>query len=183
LIITPEMPLPDVAFVVCTALSGNGLGAVLVGGSAATVYAPRVYQSRDMDFVIQFVEHEGRRRAAQAVADLGYVELGGTYSHPTNPFTLEFPPGPLAVGDDLISEWKTLERDGQLLHIVTPTDCVRDRLMWFYLQPTDRSSLLAAVGVAQAQEIDVDLVRSWSIREGFSDKFAEFARRIASRSS
>ena len=183
MIITREMSLQDVAFIVCTALSQNGLTAVLTGGSAATYYAPHVYQSRDIDFVIELVAPEGRRRGAEALKDLGYAELGGTYSHSTNPFTVEFPPGPLAVGDDRISGWKTVNKDGLLLNILTPTDCVRDRLMWFYLQPTDRSSLTAAVGVAKAHAIDVELIRSWSAREGFTDKFDEFARRIASRSS
>ena len=136
-----------------------------------------------MDFVIQFVEHEGRRRGAKALKELGYTELGGTYSHHANPFTLEFPLGPLAVGDDLISTWNTIERGDQVLHIVTPTDCVRDRLMWFYLQPTDRSSLVAAIGVAREQAIDIELIRSWSIREGFKDKFDEFAKHLVSRSS
>ncbi len=172
------MSLPDVAFIVCTALSKSGLKAVLTGGSAATYYAPRAYQSRDMDFVIQFVEGEGRRRGADALKSLGYKELGGTYDHALSPFTLEFPPGPLAVGDDLIREWATIERTDMLLHVLTPTDCVRDRLLWFYLQPTDRSSLAAAVGVARSQSVDIDLVRSWSSREGFADKFEEFTKRV-----
>ena len=55
--ITRESSLREVAFAVCTALHERGIEVVLTGGSAATVYAPHAYQSRDIDFVI--VMHAG----------------------------------------------------------------------------------------------------------------------------
>jgi hypothetical protein len=123
-----------VAFIVCTALAGQDIAAVLTGGSAATVYAPHAYQSRDMDFILHW---QGKTTGGAAVLNsLGYTERGQTWHHSDSPFTLEFPKGPLAVGDDLIKSWDTLHSGELLLHILTPTDCVRDRLMWFYLQPT-----------------------------------------------
>jgi hypothetical protein len=53
-LITEESSLIDVAFAVCTALEHGGIRAVLTGGSAATYWAPDVYQSRDADFVLNF---------------------------------------------------------------------------------------------------------------------------------
>lgn len=168
--------LEDVAYLVCSTLTSCGITAVLTGGSAATYYAPKAYQSHDLDFVLQFASQDMRCQGAAALKALGYSELGGTYRHPSNRFTLEFPPGPLAIGDDLIKTWETFHKRKLMLHVLTATDCVRDRLLWFYLQPTDRSSLAAAVGVASAQSINLRLIEQWSRRGGFADKLFEFKR-------
>ena len=98
---------------------------------------------------------------------LGYTEAGGMYVHNFSPFTVEFPVGPLGIGDDLINSWSTFARDSELLHIVSATDCVRDRLAHFYYW-NDYSALDAAVAVAVAQnnEIDLDAIRAWTLREG-----------------
>ena len=152
---------------------------MLTGGSAATYYAPAVYQSADLDFILQFGGTPQREAAAKALRDLGYAEHGGTYVHATNNLSLEFPPGPLAVGSDVIREWRTVRKRGLLLHVLTPTDSVRDRLIGFYAW-NDRASLDAALGVARAQRIDVNKVSTWSAREGYADRLKEFLRLLRS---
>ena len=52
--IAPDATLREVAFAVGTALERERVLAVLCGGSAATFYAPDVYQSEDLDFVLTF---------------------------------------------------------------------------------------------------------------------------------
>lgn len=174
--IDAQSSLTDVCFEVCTALGRGGITAVLTGGSAATVYAPAVYQSRDADFVITMNAAGG----ATILEQLGYVGRGGTYAHAENQYTLEFPRGPLAIGDDLIRTWDTLRKGDRVLHILSRTDCVRDRLMWFYVQ-NDRSALAAAIGVAGSGAIDADLVRSWSAREGFQRECDYFFSNLTPR--
>jgi hypothetical protein len=134
--INAKSSLADVCFEVCTALDLVGFTAVLAGGSAASVYAPAAYQSRDADFIIALRGAGG----AEVLTRLGYAEHSGTYEHAENQYTLEFPRGPLAIGDDLVTAWDTMRRADQILHILTRTDCVRDRLMWFYTD-NDRRSL------------------------------------------
>lgn len=175
--ITESTSLRELAFIVCTALHEAGVTAVLSGGGAATIYAPDVYQSRDLDFIFQFW-------AATVPPDrgplerLGFTQRGGTFHHPATQFTVEFPNGPLAVGDELIRSWDTLEEDNQTLHILTPTDCVRDRLAWFFQRATDFASLEQALGVAERHLVDLNLIRDWSIREGAQDKYEIFAHRL-----
>lgn len=173
--------LADVAFAVCTVLKENEITGVLTGGSAATFYAPSVYQSRDLDFVITIATARGRKQAGAAMIDLGYRLAGQTYIHASNPFTVEFPPGPLAIGDDLIVQWKTVKRRTEILHVLTPSDCVRDRLLWYYLQPNDRSSLQAAIGVAQRKDVDLRRIAKWSKREGFDVRFREFEAAVRAK--
>ncbi|HVR47324.1 MAG TPA: hypothetical protein VMT95_11915 [Candidatus Binatia bacterium] len=168
--ITEASSLTDVCFAICTALQRAGTIAVLTGGSAATYYAPEAYQSGDADFVITFQSDPAG--AGAAVRSLGYRDMGGTYRHDRNVFTLEFPPGPLAVGDDLIRSYETVTRGQEILYVLSRTDCVRDRLASFYFF-ADRSALAAAVAVA-ARPVDLALIERWSDREGHASRFAEF---------
>jgi hypothetical protein len=175
--ITESTSLRDVAFAVCTALHRAGVTAVLTGGSAATVYAPDAYQSRDLDFIVEF--RSAGADARGALIALGYRLVGDHYEHNENSLDLEFPKGPLAVGGDLIREWETLQDGDLLLHIIKPTDCCRDRLAGFLFW-NDRGSLDQAVAVARAQRdmMDVGAVESWCESEGHSGKFAEFERAL-----
>lgn len=177
--VTQLMPLTDIAFVVCTALDSRGTRAVLSGGGAATYYAPQAYQSQDLDFVIEFY---GGRGDQEALAEVGFLpEVRSHYRHHASPITLDFPEGLLAVGDETIETWDTVERGGLLLHIITPTDSVRDRLAAF-LHWGDRASLETALAVARAQRqrIDLKLIEDWSRREGGEAKFEEFKRKLGS---
>ncbi len=168
--------LRELAFIVCTALDHAGSQAVLTGGGAATVYAPETCQSLDIDFVFSFwsaVESV----SANPLFELGFERENSLYRHPKNPITVEFPAGPLKVGADDILHWDTLKENSQLLHILTPTDCVRDRLAW-YLFADDYASLEQAVSVALKHQIDLELVGSWCAREGESKKFEAFLHRL-----
>jgi len=174
---TTGSALIDAAFAVCTALDRAGTTAVLTGGSAATFYAPADYQSLDLDFVITLRAPDGS--GAQALLDVGYRLEGDYYVHSEWPFPLEFPPGPLMVGQDHIVHWSTHRRDGQLLHVLTPTDSVRDRLA-AYLFWKDFSGLEQALAVARAQlaAVDIEAVESWCRNEGHLARFREFAAEL-----
>lgn len=175
--INGESSLREVAFVVCTALSKGGVEAVLTGGSAATVYAPTAYQSRDLDFIVQFRAPQGNPN--EILRSLGYRMLRDHYEHSDNSLVVEFPRGPLAVGRDLIREWDTLREGDMLLHIIKPTDSCRDRLAGFLFW-NDRGSLDQAVAVARAcaAMVDVGAIRRWCASEGKRDAFEEFQRMV-----
>ena len=168
--------LVDVAFAVCTALERAGTTAVLTGGSAATYFAPDAYQSADIDFVVTF---RAAGDADRALLDLGFARRGDYYEHASALFPLEFPPGPLMVGDDLITEWNTEARQEDLLHVLTPSDSCRDRLAAF-LYWNDFSGLEQALAVCRAQpdKVDLALVRTWCERERALDKYRLFEQRL-----
>jgi hypothetical protein len=169
------MHLEDLCFEVCTALDEAGTRAVLTGGSAATFYAPQAYQSLDADFVIMFGNSIG---AARTLKRIGFVERNGLYRRKSTEYTLEFPPGPLAIGSEYITEYSTCRRsEREVLYVLRAADCVRDRLLWYY-HYNDFSALAAAVGVARLHEIDIAAIRDWSAREGASEKFETFNRQI-----
>jgi hypothetical protein len=173
-VITAKSTLTDVAFAVCTALHANGGVAVLTGGSAATYYAPDAYQSRDLDFVITMKGANG----AEALRSLGFVLRGNFYVHPRSPYTLDFPPGPLAVGDEEITNWATVTRGDQKLFVLRAFDSCRDRLA-SYLFWNDLSGLEQALAVHQARQNEVSLadLRAWARREGQAKKFELYEER------
>ncbi len=176
--ITNDSTLVDVCFAVANALEVHGILAVLTGGSAATVYAPRINTSYDADFVL---EHDEPLAAiVDALLSIGFKRDGKSriFVHPDIVFTIDFPRGPLAVGGDYVRETVVLASGDMRLRILSPTDCVRDRLAHFY-HWNDFTGLNAAVAVAAANfdDVDMELVRSWSKREDNIEKFIEFERR------
>ncbi len=64
--------------------------------------------------------------------------------------------------------------------MITPTDCVKDRLAAYYYC-NDPQSLEQALMMAQAQEIDLGEIRRWSKKEGRADKYADFLNRLKNK--
>lgn len=161
--------LVDVAFAACTVLARAGETAVLCGGSAAAYYVPDLYQSLDVDFVVEV--GAAPHVVDRALATLGYARAGeGHYRHATLPYSLAFPIGPLAIGREFITGWRTDRRADLLLHVYTPTDVVRDRFLHYWAWG-DRTALDAALAVARthAAEVDLDAFAAWTRRELAAD--------------
>lgn len=152
---------------------------MLTGGGAATLYAPEAYQSKDLDFVFTFWSSLGGV-SEQPLLDLGFERAGDFYRHPESPYTLDFPRGPLAVGSETLNQWDTLQEDNRVLHVLTPTDCVRDRLCAYYFY-RDFSGLEQALAVATCQPIDLSVIRRWSEAEGEAAKFDNFRARLSAQ--
>lgn len=173
--IGPASSLTDIAFAVCSALDRKGFRAVLTGGSAATYYAPDAYQSDDLDFVLTLKGTGGE----SALTSLGFVRRGDFYRHPRTHFSLDFPNGPLAVGEDLITNWSTVHRGDEVLYVLSATDSCRDRLASFLFW-NDFSGLEQALFVfhARPEEVELSVIEDWCRREGHSQKFGLFAARV-----
>ena len=128
-----------------------------------------------------WIEINHSRKSLKRFASAGFKRDGKSriFVHSDSSFTIDFPRGPLAVGGDYVRETAVLQNGEMMLRILTPTDCVRDRLAHFY-HWEDFTALNAAVGVARAkkEDIDMSLLRSWSEREDSLGKFAEFERRL-----
>lgn len=163
------------AFKVCTALDLDGIKAVLTGGSAATVYAPEAYQSRDADFIASWVTKE--REFQETMRMLGFTKTGRIYSHPACLFTLDFPDDEIRIGETFVREHDTLT-DGDLhLHLLKPAHCVCDRLASFFWYQ-DRSALKAAVAVAVNTGVALHEVEAWAQEHREEAKFKEFRERV-----
>lgn len=184
--IAPGATLRDVAFAVGTALAAANVDAVLCGGSAATFYAPDVYQSEDLDFVLTFGSDDAPAARA-ALESLGYRLDSAMFFHDVSHFTVEFPVGPLRIGNESVDDIRTERRGEEAVRIIGPTAVVKDRLLKF-ASWDDFSALRAAAGVARVTDVDLKAVRRFMADEGagaFKKRFDEalrvFERRLRER--
>ena len=63
-----------------------------------------------------------------------------------------------------------------ILKLLSPTDCIKDRLAAYY-HWNDIQSLDQAILVAKGNKIDLKEIERWSINEGMIDKFKIFKRK------
>ena len=93
---------------------------------------------------------------------------------------VEFPPGPLSLGEDYRITPAEIEVEGQVLKLLSPTDCVKDRLA-SYIHWGVRDCFDQAVLVArrQAGQVDWKAVRAWCAHEGSAATFEKLERSIA----
>lgn len=171
-----DMSVGELGALVCSHLEKNGIRVVLTGGACVTIYSDNKYQSMDLDFVEEVPVT--RRKLIRTLVELGFSEENRYFRHPDTEFFLEFPPGPLSVGEEAIRDISVMEFSTGRLRLISPTDCVRDRLAAFY-HWDDRQSLKQAILVARDQEIDLLEVQRWSEREGELSKFEMFFRTLS----
>lgn len=177
--ITPESDVTEIAALVSDALERADIGAVLSGGAAVSIYSSAAYLSRDLDFVTSAPVE----RVRQALSSLGFANDKGRYfTHPQTSYFLEFPAGPLAIGDEIIRDWAELDTEFGTIHILTPTQCVMDRLAAYY-HWNDPQTLDQAILVAGNQKIDIETIEAWSSREGYGEKYSIFLRQLSRKGS
>lgn len=176
--ITRRSSLRDVAAAVGRSLREAGFDAVLTGGACATIYSRGAYVSHDLDFIVR--AGGGRAALDAALGGVGFKRAHDRYVHPATPFFVEFPRGPLSIGNDTNIRPVDLKIGRITIPALSATDSCRDRLAAFY-HWSDRQSLRSAVDIALHATVNMAAVRKWSEREGSSDKFAEFQGELARR--
>jgi hypothetical protein len=170
-----DMSVEELAGLVCQSLQDAGVTVTLTGGACVAIWSKGKYVSNDLDFI-----EEGpvpRRKIREALKRLGFQERGRHFDHPATKIFVEFPNGPLMVGDERVERVTERKTFAGTLRLLTPTDCVKDRLA-AYFHWNDRQSLEQALLVAQAQRIDLEDVRRWSKSEGNDAKFRVFKKRL-----
>jgi hypothetical protein len=102
-----SMSQVELAAYVQDALQVEGIQVVLSGGSAVSFYSSNKYVSKDLDLINTSF---ARRSRIQAVMEnLGFKERGRYFIHPETTFFVEFPDGPLSVGEEPIKEVSEFE--------------------------------------------------------------------------
>lgn len=170
-----EMGLGELAAYVSSHLENKGIHVVLSGGGCVAIYASDRYSSMDLDFIDRL--HTTRRQLKAALAEIGFSEKDRYFVHPDTPFFLEFPSGPLAAGSEPVTAVEELRLETGILRLLSPTDCIKDRLAAFY-HWNDRQCLQQAVWVALERQIDLVELERWSRQEGEMEKFGEFLKRF-----
>ncbi len=168
--ISSKTSIAELGATVCEALSQAGIHAFLSGGAVVSIYTKNKYQSYDLDFIT----HADRARVKEVMETLSFSrDRSRMYSHPNTSFTVEFPGAAVLVGDHLIQDFAEIKLPQGKLRLLSPTDCVKDRLAAYYLW-NDRQGLNQAVAVAQDHPVKLSAIKAWSVREGAKEKLEDF---------
>lgn len=163
-----DMTQPELGAYVQSHLGAKGIDVVLSGGAVVAIYTSGKYVSRDLDLVNRYSVE--RSLIKSAMEELRFKEVGRHFEHPDSEFFVEFPPGPLSIGEEYIIRINELEMETGILRVISPTDCVKDRLAWYY-HDNDRQCLLQAIMVSSEHQIEMNEIRKWSEREGKLEEF------------
>ena len=170
----------EVAATVSEHLHAHGVAATLVGGACVSIHSHNKYQSSDLDFVT----YASLKELETVLTGLGFRRQGRSrlFTRDDCAFVLDFVAPPIDIGlerVDSVRGVQVLQTDMGELRLLTPTNCVKDRLAAYY-HWDDPQSLEQAVMVAQAQAADVDLpdVERWSRRESHLAKFRVFLEQL-----
>jgi hypothetical protein len=156
-------------------LQAKGINVVLSGGSAVSFYSSDKYVSKDLDLINA---HFAKRSKITSVMEkLGFHEQGCYFANPETQFFVEFPDGPLSVGEEPVKEISEFKLATGTLRIVSATDCVKDRLCAFYFW-NDQQGLAQAVFVTQSQTVDLKEIKRWSKAEGKEQEYKIFQQRL-----
>lgn len=165
----------ELAAYVQSRLQNEGIKVVLSGGSAVSFYSSNKYVSKDLDMInINFA----KRRSIKAVMEeIGFQEQGRYFINPETSFFVEFPDGPLSVGEEPVRKVEEFELATGILRVISATDCVKDRLCAYYFW-NDQQGLAQAVLVTKSQKVDLKEVERWSAVEGKLTEFQTFKSKL-----
>jgi hypothetical protein len=165
----------ELAAYIQDALQANGIEVVLSGGSAVSFYSGNKYVSKDLDLINTGFAR--RSRIKSVMEAVGFKEKGRYFIHMGTSFFVEFPDGPLSVGEEPVKEVSEFALSTGVLKVLSPTDCVKDRLCAFYFW-NDLQGLEQAVLVAKNQQVDLNEIKRWSKVEGKEQEFKAFTGKL-----
>ena len=172
-----EMTQGELGAYVQSHLRKNGIEVVLSGGAVVSIYSSNKYISLDLDLVNIYAVKVGT--LCKSMMEIGFLEDRRYFKHPDTQYFVEFPPGPLTIGEEPVKRVEDIEFSTGLLRIISPTDCVKDRLAGYY-HWGDRQSLSQAVLVSHDQKVDLEEIRRWSESEGKLDEFEKIRAELLS---
>ncbi|WKZ36738.1 MAG: hypothetical protein QY332_02195 [Anaerolineales bacterium] len=171
-----SMSQAELAAYIQDALQAEGIHVVLSGGSAVSFYSGDKYVSKDLDLVNAGFARHGRIKAV--MESLAFQEKGRYFTHPETDYFVEFPDGPLSVGEEPVAEVSEFALSTGTLKILSATDCVKDRLCAFYFW-NDLQGLEQAVLVAKNQPVRLKDIKRWSKVEGKEKEYDLFEKRLS----
>jgi hypothetical protein len=173
MMLSKKMTLEQFAIAVATELKKYDIDVVLTGGAVVSIYSTGKYVSKDADFL----SATDYKTIMTAMHKLGFKNIGKDFYHDDTNFSVEFPGSQLIIGNSPMKPEGTIESKGFTLRLLSPTQCVMDRLAAFY-HWRDRQSLDQALLVAQNHPIKIKKIEKWSKSEGEESKFIEFLNKL-----
>ena len=134
-------------------LEGEGISCVLVGGAVVSIYPKGAYRSGDLDLIT-----DKRALLPEALAKIGFKPSKSRYfKHPEcDHLVLEFPKGPVELGEQYPVIPAEIRVEGRVLKLLSPTDCVKDR-MASYIDWKSKDSFNQALLICRTQVDNINM--------------------------
>lgn len=173
-----KLSIAELGALICETLKEAGVPATLSGGACAQIYSSSKYVTGDLDFVVNYFWSQYGKIIERVMSSFGFKKTGRIYTNDKIPYSVEFPPGPLEIGEE--SHIRPVQKKFKTgtLSLLSPTDSVKDRLT-SYFYGNDAQCLEQAVMICQMNKVDMKNIRNWAEHETQPDKFKEFERRIS----
>ncbi len=172
-----EMSRAELTAFVQKQLRTKGIDVVLSGGACVSIYSHEKYVSMDLDMIHTSLLAPKRNLIREAMNELGFTEDGRYFKHSETDLFVEFPKGPPSVGEEPVKEIHNLHVSTGILRILSPTDCVKDRLACYY-HFNDQQCLEQAILVAQENKINLSEIERWSTNEDKIDLFLQIRKQL-----
>jgi len=165
------LSLIDFAITISDYLNKNGIETVLSGGACVAIYTDNKYMSYDLDFVL--ISSNEQKKVKQLLEKKGFYEENRYFKHDDTEYLIDFISPPLSVGTEPVKKISEIKKGRTSLKLLSPTDCVKDRLAAFY-HWNDRQCLEQAILVCRDNEVDLKEIERWSKVEGMGNKYQKF---------
>tara|TARA_B100001540_G_scaffold313683_1_gene337077 strand:+ start:2782 stop:3336 length:555 start_codon:yes stop_codon:yes gene_type:complete len=170
----------EMAALIVETLAAHDIDVVLVGGSCVCVWTNEKFGSLDLDFID--LTYSRRKQIAVALSQLGFSpneRQPKYFTHPDCQWSVEFPTAPLAVGHEYIGDKQvaTKETSTGTLRLLSPTDTIKDRLLWWYLE-NDPQCWEQALEIARNHKVRWADLKKWHEGEGYADQLEIFRRAL-----
>jgi len=169
------LKIRDLAIVISDYLRRNGIETLLTGGACVVIYTNAKYMSYDLDFVL--VSSEKQKEVGKLLRKIGFYEEDRYFKHTDSEYFIDFVSPPASLGSEPVKSISEIKKRGRKLKLLSPTDCVKDRLAAFY-HWKDRQALEQAVMVCRSQRVDLEEVKRWSRNEGMAAEFKIFLKTL-----
>lgn len=150
---------------VASHLEQDGISAVLVGGAVATVYTNGAYSTGDLDMVASLIVDA--RKIEKSMAKIGFrKDKIRHFQHPDCPHLyLEISRAIISIGEQTNIQPVVWDIESVKIKILSPTDCVKDRLASYIHSQGSHDCLELAALVAAQQSVNLEEIEAWCKQE------------------
>lgn len=158
-----ETSIVELATIVADHLQQHDIEVVLVGGLAVEIYTENLYLTKDIDMVN--TNYKSPQELRDAMSKLGFQKKGRIFVNDTTEISVEFPTGPLSVGDELVAKTTIAKVAKGKIPILDVSDVIKDRLA-AYIHWQDRQSLVQALAILLKHPTNRTSLKNFCDREG-----------------
>jgi len=170
--------IKELSAIVSSHLQKNGIEVVLVGGGCVSIYSDNQYMSNDIDLIT----FSSIKEITPILAEIGFKNTGGRlFDNPHCKFILDFPAPPVSIGDGPVSKFNNIITSFGSVCLLTPEDCIKDRLAAFFFW-NDQQSLDQAVLVVKRNKINFSEIKKWAKVQDELKKYNIFLKKCTEKS-